>query len=158
MLELENIEKRVLATLTICDYQFPQDLTDDWCLIKLRIVQDDSFFEKVDAALEAVEVDEIHRWFESLSKGLLPHAARLIFVEPAISFEYLSNRDGIIRFCMNLRDEFLPNFKLNQLGISSSNWSIVFGLTAAQLASIAANVEQAYMRFPTRSKKDNEDE
>ena len=152
MLELKNLENSVLVSLSISGYQFPEDTTDDWCLVKVSISQGEEIFEKVDPALEASELLELHSWFKALSENRLPHYSCLSFTEPCLSFEYLSFCCDIVRFGIKFNNELKPNFELNQFNSTSKNWNVVFGLRPSELAFIAASVENACKCYPIRAK------
>ena len=152
MLELKNVENNVLVSLSICGYQFPKDTADDWCLVKASISQGEEVFEKVDPALEASELLELHSWFKALSENRLPRYSCLSFTEPCLSFEYLSFSSDIVRFGIKFSNELKPNFELNQLHSTSKNWNVVFGLKLGELASIAASIEHTCKNYPVRAK------
>ena len=152
MLELKNVENKVLVSLSICGYQFPEDKADDWCLVKASISQGKELFEKVDPALETHELFELHSWFKALSENRLPRYSLLSFTEPCLSFEYLSFSDDIVRFGINFSNELKPNFELNQFNSTSKNWNVVFGYKLCELASIAASIENTCKSYPVRAK------
>lgn len=155
MLKLRNIENNVLVSLSICGYQFPKDTADDWCLVKASISQGEEFFEKIDPALDASELLELHNWFKALSENRLPRYSYLSFTEPCLSFEYLSFSNDIVRFGIKFSNELEPNFELNQLHSISKSWNVVFGLKPCELVSIATSLEQTCKNYPVRAINDN---
>ena len=86
MLALTNIEGTVSLTLDVVGYQFPAD-EDNWCLLKVGIVQGRDRFDKVDPSLETGDLTCLYNWFLALSERRLPSCARLDFIEPCLELE-----------------------------------------------------------------------
>jgi len=150
MIELENIENHVKLKCEVVGYQLPDNLEDNWCLLKLEIKQGDKFFEIIDPALETTELVELCEWFKSLSKNRLPRYAKLDFTEPCISFEFLACKNECVRISVELSHEFEPTFKLEQFQSKQSDWVIVFELNDKDFEKTIGGIEAAISHFPTR--------
>ncbi len=90
MIELNNIENNVRLKCDIVGYEFPDNLEDNWCILRVEVKQENQTFVRVDPALETTELVELYEWFESISKNRLPQYAQLTFTEPCISIEFLA--------------------------------------------------------------------
>lgn len=152
MFELKNIEGNVLIKANISGYQFPDSMEDDWCLLSITIKQGPLLFEKIDPALEAKEIVEIHNWFNALASYSLPRYSTLTFVEPCISFDYLAYREGKVRFSIILSHELKPRFELEQFNRSNPEWVIVFELDRVELRVALEGLKNTIEKYTVRER------
>ncbi|MET1255630.1 hypothetical protein [Aliikangiella maris] len=150
MIKLKNIEGKVSLSIEVVGYQFPESEKDDWCLLKVQVEQDNDSIELIDPAIETTELAQLLLWVSSLSEGRLPRYAHLTFIEPCISFNFLSFKDDIVRISITLSHELKPNFPLIQFGNESSEWCIVFELNENQFTNIRNGIKSTLERYPIR--------
>jgi hypothetical protein len=151
MIELINVDGLVSIGIEITGYQFPDDPRDDWCLVKISAKQGDKSFERIEPALEASELVRLHLWLKALSEYRLPRFANLCFTEPCISFQFLAYVDDQVRFSISLSDELRPIFPLEQLGVISEDWTVVFDFAEGDFSKALSGVSEAMNRLPIRS-------
>src|SRR5688572_28118293 len=116
MIELVNIEQLVRLRIGVTRYQFPDDSTDDWLIVSVKVDHQGRHFEQLDPALEARDLERIETWFTCLSEQRLPRWAKLSFIEPGLEFEFLANPRSMVRIAINLKQELRPHFMLTQFG------------------------------------------
>ncbi len=150
MLSLKNVDGNVEFTCEVIGYQFPGNNNDDWCFLKVTIKQEGEQCELVDPALEATELVQLENWFTCLAEKRLPKYAHLTFTEPCVSFEFLANRDSVVRIAVHLGHELTPSFKLKQFRAESSDWKIVFEIDEGQFESIRAGIKNTLLKYPVR--------
>lgn len=150
MLTLTNVEKHITLSCEIIGYQFPDSLTDNWCMLKINVSQGDKVFEKIDPALDSRELIAIQHWFKALADKRLPRFAHLTFTEPCLSFEYLACRDDNVRLSINLSHELKPSFEIEQFKSSSKDWRIVFELDDNGFTEALSSLERSIERYPSR--------
>lgn len=150
MFHARNVCFSVELTLDIVDYQFPGVAEDDWCLVELAIRHGPLFFEKRDSSLEAADLPRIADWFLALAERRLPRFARLTFSEPCLAFAFIGADDAAVRISVDLDADLRPNFPLNQLGATTTDWSVVFELSSCQLAITAMAIREKSLKFPSR--------
>lgn len=150
MITLKNIEERIDLEIEVVGYQFPEIEDDDWCFLRLRIQQDSDNIELIDPAIETTELIDLFSWFSCLSEGRLPEYAHLDFVEPCISFKFLSFKEGVVRISINLSHELKPDFPMKQFGYEENEWSIAFDLEEEQLKSICSGIKKTLDQYPIR--------
>lgn len=151
MLSLTNTEHNIQLNIDVVAYQFPQEKEDDWCQVKVKVVQDNRIFEKVDPAIDSDEIENIYDWFECLSRAHLPKFSNLTFTEPCLGFEFLSNRNGIVRIAVELSHELKPDFELRQFARVQKNWRIVFDLKESDFKQVLEGIKGSKSKFPVRS-------
>jgi hypothetical protein len=152
MIELINVDGLVSIGIEITGYQFPDNPHDDWCLVKISAKQGDKLFERIDPALEASELVRLHQWLKALSEYRLPRFANLCFTEPCISFQFLACVDGQVRFSITLSDELRPTVPLEQLGVISEEWIVVFDFAEGDFSKALSGVSEAMIRLPIRNR------
>jgi hypothetical protein len=150
MFRLKDTENDIELDLSIIGYQFPNNLKDNWCLLKVALRQGDKSFEVIDPALETVEIVELLEWFRSLSEHKLPRFVQLVFNEPCIEFACLGYNQDSVRISINLNHEIKPNFELSQFGTHSKDWNIIFDLDTGDFKSIITGIEVVVAQFPQR--------
>jgi len=150
MLTLLNVENRVKLECHIVGYQFPENAHDDWLLLKIKVTQGDLVFERVDAALETIELVELRQWFMSLSNNRLPRYAELHFTEPCVSLAFLACTKNYVRISITLSHELKPDFKLEQFNTTYKDWNIVFELTDRNFKDAIHGIETAIQQYPIR--------
>lgn len=151
MIELSNIENQITLKCDVVGYQFPDDLEDNWCLLKVEVKQIEEVFEAIDPALETTDLVTLYDWFKCLSEKRLPKFAEITFVEPCISFEFLTYQNGKIRIAVKLSHELKPNFKLKQFKFYQQEWNIVFVLDDKDFKKILNGIEAVKNQYPSRS-------
>lgn len=151
MLKATSVGGGVELQCSVVGYQFPESPRDDWCLVKVELEQGAESFEKQDPALEAPDLLTVRDWFDCLSAHRLPRRAHLGFIEPCLAFEYISRNEQGVRFGLRLGAELTPPFPLRQFGEPTTDWRIVFELSATALCTVVAELDTAIARFPRRS-------
>jgi len=152
MFELTNVENNVTISLEVIGYQFPEQLEDNWCFLKVKVTQGDKQFERTDPALETTDLVGIFEWFKCLSKRNLPKWSHLTFTEPCISFRFLRCSESTVRIAINLEHELKPVFEIEQFGSKNSAWDIVFELNDSHFESILEGIEILILKYPNREK------
>jgi len=150
MFKLINVENKVELGCSVVGYQFPDNPSDDWCMLEISVMQNGQEFHKTDPALEAQELVCLREWFECLSSKILPRYSRLSFTEPCIGFEFLAHHDGLVRIAIHLAHELKPPFLLEQFRASSDEWRIVFELDVEDFRAILSGINSAISTFPVR--------
>jgi len=151
MLSLINSEHNLQLNIDVIAYEFPQKKEDDWCQVKVKVVQDNRIFDKIDPALEADEIEHIYDWFECLSNAHLPKYSNLSFTEPCLGFEFLSNRNGVVRIAVELSHELKPDFELRQFAREQKDWRIIFDLKENDFKRVLEGIKGSKGKFPVRS-------
>jgi hypothetical protein len=141
MLSAINTEHNIQLYIDVVAYEFPQE----------KVVQDNRVFEKVDPALEADEIEHIYDWFECLSNAQLPKYSNLTFTEPCLGFEFLSNRNGVVRIAIDLNHELKPDFELRQFAREQKDWRIIFDLKESDFKQVLEGIKGSKSQFPVRS-------
>jgi hypothetical protein len=155
MLKLENVDNQVELELAVIDYESPDSLTSNWCLIKAIVIQGNEMFEVVFPALETTDLIRISEWFQRLAEYKLPRFAHLSFTEPCIEFQFLACTEHRVRISINLCHEMKPTFKLNQFNLpfDDPDWNIIFELNADNFQTIIGNIKKVIEQYPARNKK-----
>lgn len=96
----------------IVGYQFPE-IADEWCLLRIKVIYSDQVFEKIDPALETMDLPKLHHWFSALANNTLPYSSHVWFTEPCINFSFNGYRDGLVYISIELAYELEPNFKID---------------------------------------------
>ena len=99
--------------IKIINYQFPNEIDDDWdnnwLNIYLEVKSDVGNWQTIDPSLTTWEVNELIDWFNTLSKDELPKYLMLRFTEPNLSFELLDNKSKSLKlFRINFNLESRP--------------------------------------------------
>lgn len=156
MLALTNIEGTVSLTLDVVGYQFPADEEDNWCLLKVGVVQGRDRFDKVDPSLETGDLIRLYNWFLALSERKLPSCARLNFVEPCLELEYVSYKGDNVTMAVELGCEIKPPFTLKRAytryygSSGDKRWKLFFNLNAKDFSAILTELEAVMEKYPTR--------
>lgn len=144
----------------IINYQFP-DIVDDWCLLRVKITKDDSVFEKIDPALEAMDLPKLHNWFNALANNTLPSTSQLWFIEPCISFDFNGYRNGLVYISINLSHELKPDFIFDdKIGFDTADEdnqyqaaSLQFALAPNDFTAILHYLSATIDQYPKRKQR-----
>ena len=150
MFKLLDVENKVELALSIEGYQFPGSPTGDWCFVKVIVIQGDNAFEATDPALETTDLLSTLEWFRCLAKRKLPRYSRLCFIEPCLEFEFLACDDSSVRISISLSHELKPNFDLEQFGLSTAEWKVIFELGATEFEKVISGIEATTLQYPVR--------
>ncbi|GKX58061.1 WapI family immunity protein [Leminorella grimontii] len=157
MLALTNIEGTVSLTLDVVGYQFPADEEDNWCLLKVGVIQGRDRFDKVDPSLETGDLTRLYNWFLALSERKLPSCARLDFIEPCLELEYVSHKGDDVTISVTLNCEIRPPFALKcaygrYYGSpgGDKSWKLFFNLGEKDFSSILAALKMSMEKYPSR--------
>ncbi len=153
MIELKNIENKLDFKCEVEGYQFPENSSDDWCNLKVGVRQNGLVFEKVDPALETLEVEILYDWFKCLSENSLPRFAELTFTEPCISFNFLAFQHNKVRISIELDHELKPGFEIEQFGELDQDWQMVFELTDVDFKEILSGLSLTMKQYPVRGEQ-----
>lgn len=153
VLNFSDTKNNIKLELSIVDYQFPNNKTDNWCLLKLNLSQENNIFITTDPAIEAMDLIDIINWFKCLSNYKLPKYGNLIFIEPCIEFKFIACHKDCVRISISLNNEMQPNFKLKQFGMTLPDHSLCFDLHSSDFYSIISNLESLLDIYPVRSKR-----
>jgi hypothetical protein len=134
----------------VVEYEFPELLEDNWIRVRLSLKSGADSFEKTDPALEAKDLVAIHKWFSALAENRLPRFAHLTFIEPCLSFEFISKRERAVRIAIHLAAEVRPPFPPD-FESSPESWPFIAEFEPEELAAIASNFAAAVRRFPHRN-------
>lgn len=159
MLTLSNSELAVTLTLDVVGYESPE-ASDNWLLLKVNLTQADKRFDRIDPALECIDIKRIHEWFSALSERRLPSSVRLWFTEPCLGLECYGHWDGRVRIAVNLACELRPPFLLRARDagrdewldeeLDGEEWSVWFDLTEDDFFNILAKLESYIQHYPAR--------
>ena len=151
IVDLWNPDRSLRLRLSIIGYQFPNEHSDDWLFVRLEVEHQGESYDRIDPALEATELPEIHAWFKALSTRILPKWANLSFTEPCLEFRFLRSKESSVRIAVGLNAELRPPFALHQLGNRDDEWDAVFELGTIEFESILSGIESAMATYPVRS-------
>ena len=150
MFNLINTDGNVELICDVVGYQFPDDMDDNWCLLKVSVIHLDNTCELIDPALETTELIQLLEWFSCLAGNGFPKCLYLSFIEPCISFEFLAIERNFVRIAIHLKGELKPSFKLKQLESESNTWSLIFDLGEGELEQVVAGINAATQHYPVR--------
>lgn len=149
MITLQNVNNNVDLQLDVIGYQFP-DSSDNWCLLKVKVLHNHHLFEKVDPALEVTDLYKLYDWFNALAQGCLPTYSGLYFTEPCLELSFISYHNEIVRISITLNCEIKPDFALDSPDNLSEDWRLYFDLSKNNFESILKNIEQWIQDYPSR--------
>lgn len=155
MFTLVNAENKVTLGCEIVGYVFPENDQDEWLLLRVKVVQGDKIFERIDAALETTELVDLCQWFTSLSEHRLPRYAQLDFTEPCIRLSFLACKDNRVRISIALSHELKPDFELEQFKEIHREWDVIFELTGNDFEHIIHGIKAAIQHYPMRGKHED---
>jgi hypothetical protein len=147
-----NIENTVKLECSLVGYEFPENSEDNWLLVRVKVTQGKNIFERVDAALETMDLVRLLQWFTCLSENRLPRYAHVNFTEPCMSLAFLACQENRVRISIELSHELKPNFALEQFRAKHTEWNIVFDLTSHDFEAIIEGIQSAMHHYPIRGK------
>lgn len=150
MFTLTNIENQITVSCNVIDYEFPDDRTDNWCVVKTEVKQGERSFKVTRALFETEELVNIFNWFDALSRGRLPAVAMLTFIEPYIRFQFLSYRDGVVQIGIWLEEQLKPDFKIKQFKMKKREWCIICDLDQEIFGELLKTIGDSVEHFPVR--------
>lgn len=160
MIKLTSHRDNIHFECNIVGYQFP-DTADEWCLLRIKVIQNDRIFEKIDPALETMDLPELHNWFNALANNTLPSTSQLWFTEPCISFDFNGYRNGLVYISINLSHELKPDFMFDdQIGFDTKDEdnqyqpaTLQFALAPDDFTAILHYLSAAIEQYPKRKQR-----
>lgn len=153
---VSNLDK-IHFECEIVGYQFPE-IADEWCLLRIKVIYNDHVFEKIDPALETVDLPKLYRWFSALADNTLPYSSHVYFTEPCINFSFSGARNGLVYISVELACELKPDFNTEPYhgpdaqDEESQHQAFImpFALTPDDLKATLGYLEQAIKQYPRR--------
>lgn len=144
--------------LSITGYEFPEvktGLSADWLNVRIETRYKALRFRAEFPALCTQEVGDIADWFETISRNDIPRFITTCFTEPNLEFQLLANRDGEIRFGIQLSHEFKPPFGIRELTVDDQveeedDFIMVFEYGFEEMRSFAGSFRALLVSYPRR--------
>lgn len=147
--------------LSIIGYEFPENVTDsdsdsdsNWLVVGVECRYQGEKFKTTDPSIETIELEDIKKWFQAISRNTIPNFTQLSFTEPNLEFHLYGNYNGTIRFGVKLDAECKPPFHIPELtagtGKLDDNFVMVFENSLQEMEEFSRGFRSLVALFPSR--------
>lgn len=160
IITFKNLDYDLELDFSIAGYEFPDaksELDANWLIVGLECRYQNKIFATKDPSIEVGELDDIWKWFHSISFDTIPAYTNLSFLEPNLEFQLFRKDKGAIRFGIKLDAESKPPFLIRELAVEEVDFddifTAVFESSFQELRTIADSFQNLLATFPFREER-----
>ena len=160
IIKFRNTEIDLEFDFSIYGYAFSDtacSASANWLVVSMECRYQGKKFMKTDSSVETYDLQDICKWFKSISCNTIPKYTYLGFTEPNLEFQIFGNKSGKIRFGIKLDAEFKPPFYIREFAIepveSDDEFVMVFENSLQEIEDYSASFQSLLDSFPHRANR-----